>query len=132
MGNSHCYRIYHDKIISAAEIHRELYAVYGQNIMSEVWCRIFKDEKTNVHDEERSVRPYTVIDDLVQIVNQKICGRQRFTISELPCEFPQISRTVLYEMITVRLGYSKFCARWVPKILTGAHKTQRMVSALTS
>jgi hypothetical protein len=30
-----------------------------------------------------------------------------------------------------RLGYYKFCARLVPKMLTGAHKTQRMASALT-
>jgi hypothetical protein len=39
------------------EIHRELRAaVYGQNVMSEgnvrQWCRMFKDERTNVHDEE--------------------------------------------------------------------------------
>jgi hypothetical protein len=27
--------------------------------------------------------------------------------------------------------HSQFCARRVPKILTGAHKTQRMASALT-
>jgi hypothetical protein len=60
----------------------------------------------------------------------KICERWRFTISEVSCEFPQISRTLLYEHITVRLGYHKFCARWVPKMLIGAHKTQRMASAL--
>jgi hypothetical protein len=31
--------------------------------------------------------------------------------------------------ITVRLRYHKFCATWVPKMLTGARKTQRMASA---
>jgi hypothetical protein len=30
--------------------------------------------------------------------------------------------------ITVRLGYYKFCATCVPKMLTGAHKTQRVAS----
>jgi hypothetical protein len=35
----------------------------------------------------------------------------------------------MYEIIAVMLGYHKFCARWVPKILTGAHKTQRIGSA---
>jgi hypothetical protein len=41
-------------------------------------------------------RPSVVSDDLVQIVDQKICGRWRFTISELLSdEFPQISRTFL-------------------------------------
>jgi hypothetical protein len=47
------------------------------------------------------------------------------------CEFPQISHTVLYEIISVRLGYHKFCTRWVPKMLTGMHKMQRMALALT-
>jgi hypothetical protein len=40
-------RILHAKNTSAAEIHHELCAVYGQNIMSErtvrQWCRTFKD-----------------------------------------------------------------------------------------
>jgi hypothetical protein len=36
----------------------------------------------------------------------------------------------LYEIITVRLGYHKFCAIFVPKMLTGAHKMQRMASSL--
>jgi hypothetical protein len=48
-----------------------------------------------------------VSDDLVQSVDQKICERWRFTISEVSCKFPQISRSVLYEIITVRLGYHK-------------------------
>jgi hypothetical protein len=76
-------------------------------------------------------RPSAVSDDLVQSVDQKICERRCFTTSELLCEFPQISHTVLYEIIAVRLGYHKFCVRWIPKVLTSAHKTQRMASALT-
>jgi hypothetical protein len=40
-------------------------------------------------------RPSVVSDDLVRSVDQKICERQSFTISEISCEFPQISRTVL-------------------------------------
>jgi hypothetical protein len=50
------------KIMRAAEIHRELCAVYGQNVMSEGtvrhWCRMFKDGRTNVHNEERSGRAF--------------------------------------------------------------------------
>jgi hypothetical protein len=48
--------------------------------------------------------------------------KDSFTIPELSCEFPQISHTILYEIITVTIGYHKFCIRWVPKALTGAHK----------
>jgi hypothetical protein len=77
--------------------------------------------------EERSGRPSVVSDDLVQSVDPKIFER-RYTISELKREFPQTSCTVLYKIITVRLGYRKFCSIWVPKMLTGMHKTQRMGS----
>jgi hypothetical protein len=49
-------RFLHAKNMSAAEIHCELCAVYGQNVMSEgtvkQWCRTFEDEQTDVHDEE--------------------------------------------------------------------------------
>jgi hypothetical protein len=73
--------------------------------------------RTNVHDEERSDSPSVVSEDLVQRVDKNIFERWRFTISESPCEFPQISRTVLYEIFTVRLRYHKFCARRAPKML---------------
>jgi hypothetical protein len=82
---------------------------------------MFKDGRTIVQDDERSVEPSAVSDNLVDSINQNICQSQRFTISELSCEFPQISRTVLCGVITVRLDYHKFCARWVLKILTVAH-----------
>jgi hypothetical protein len=78
----------------------------------------------------RSSWPSVVSDDLVQSVDTKICERWSFTISELSSDFPSILRTVLYETVIVRLGNHKFCARWLPKMLKGAHKTQRMASAL--
>jgi transposase len=78
-------RFLHAKNMSAEEIHRELCEVYGQTIISEgsikQRCRIFKDGRTNVHDEERSGRPSVVSDDLVQSFDQKVCERRRFTIS---------------------------------------------------
>jgi hypothetical protein len=74
-------------------------------------------------------QPSILSDDLVQSVWRKICERWHFTISELSCEFPQISCTLLYEIITVRLGYHKFCASWVLKMLMGVHKIYRMVLA---
>jgi transposase len=127
-------RFLHANNISAAEIHLELCAVRGQNIMSEgtvrQWCRMFKDGRTNAQDEERSGRQSVVSDDLVQNVDPEICERQRFTISELSYEFRQISLTVLHQIITVRIGYHEFCATWVLKMLTGAHKKQRIVSVL--
>jgi hypothetical protein len=44
-------RFLRTKIMSAREIHRELCAVYGQNLMNEgivrQWCRMFKDGRAN-------------------------------------------------------------------------------------
>jgi hypothetical protein len=88
------------------------------------WGRVFKDGWTNVHNEERSGWSSVVSGELVQNVDQNICERQHFAILELSCEFPQISWSVLYEIITVGLGCHKFCAKWVPKMLTGTHKTE--------
>jgi hypothetical protein len=67
----------------------------------------------NVHDEEHNGPTSVVSDDLVQSVDQTICGRCHFTISDLLCEFPHILHTVLLEIITDRLGYHKFSTRWV-------------------
>jgi hypothetical protein len=63
------------------------------NLMSEEtvrrWWRMFKDGWINVHNEERSGRLSVVSDDLVKSVDQKICERPRFTISDVLREFPQ-------------------------------------------
>jgi hypothetical protein len=73
-------RFLHSKNMVAMEIHRELFAVYGQNVMNEETvrqrCRMFKDGQTNVHNEERNARPSVVSDILVvQSVDQKNCER---------------------------------------------------------
>jgi hypothetical protein len=68
---------------------------------------------------------------IIQSVDQRICERWQFTISEVSFEFPQISRTVPYKIIKVRLGYHMFCAGWIPKMFTDMHKMQRMTSTST-
>ena len=53
------------------------------------------------------------------------------TISDLSLHFPQISRTLLYDIVSSHLGYRKVCARWVPKMQTEEHKKQLVACALT-
>jgi hypothetical protein len=88
--------------MSAVEIHRELCVADGQNVMSErtirQWCGMFKDRRTHVQDEEQSDQPSVVM--ILFSVHQKIPERRFFTISDLSCEFTQISRTVLCKIIT--------------------------------
>ncbi|GBN90239.1 hypothetical protein AVEN_24777-1 [Araneus ventricosus] len=101
--------------------------VYGEAFMSESkvrkWCRNFDAGRTDVHDAGGQA---VSTDDLVQRVDQAIRGNRRFTISGLSNLFPEISRSALYTNVSERLEYRKLCARWVPKMLSDRHKTQRM------
>ena len=116
------------------EIHWHLCKVYGNKVMCvgglRQWCIMFKNDCTNFHDEERSGRPTILTDELVAKINEKIHENRRFTITEFLLEFPQISRSLLHEIVKEKLGYHKFCVRWVPK-LSEDHKKQRMASSLT-
>ena len=113
-------------------IHREICAVYGQNIISDgmvrKWVREFKDAVTNVHDEQRSGRPSVVNESLVQKVDNKVRENRRFTISSSCDDFHNVSRSVLYDIVTEHLSYRNLCSRWVPKMLTDVHKTKRLGS----
>ncbi|XP_014274957.1 protein GVQW3-like [Halyomorpha halys] len=108
------------------EIYRQLCDVYGQRIMikSRVrqWCIDFKNGRTSVPDEDRDSCPSLVIDDLEMQINDKIRENCRFTITELSEHFPQISRSLVLQIVVEKLGYQKCCARWIPKILTENHK----------
>lgn len=97
-------------------------------------CRMFKDRWISVHNEEWSGCPAICSEWRMILfkVSAKIFvkhGTSQFR-SELSSEFPQVSCTFLY-IITVRLSYHKFYARWFPTMLTGVHKLQRMAVALT-
>jgi hypothetical protein len=126
----------HAKYMSTEKIYREFWAVYGQIVMSEEpvaqWRRLFKDGWINVHDEEWISQP-AICSEWWSCSNCWPNNLQKAALHNCRTlyEFAQISPTVVCEIITVRLGYHKFCARCVPKMLTVAHKTQRMASALT-
>jgi len=60
-----------------------------------------------VHDEARSGRPSLVNDDLLRKVNERVRNDRRFTISDLSLHFPQISRTLLYDIVSSHLGYRR-------------------------
>ena len=76
--------------------------MYSDNAMSNgvvrKWVRMFIEGQENVHDEARSGHPSLVNDDLVLKVNERVPDDRRFTISDLSLHFPQISRTLLYDI----------------------------------
>jgi transposase-like protein len=105
-----------------ADIHRQLCEVYGEHAMSDSmvrrWVRHFKERRKNVHDDPRSCRPFVVNKDLVRRVEEKIQENRRFTILSLSLHFPQISRSLLHEILSDKLRFRKLRSRWVPKLLT--------------
>ena len=91
------------------EIYQQVCEVYGNNEMNESsiwkWCIHFKNGRTNVHDEEKSGCSSVVTDELDAEVDEKIRENRRFTITELSLSFPQVSRTLLFEIVAQKLGY---------------------------
>ena len=53
-----------------------------------------------MYDEARSGRPSLMNDDLARKVNERVRDDRRFTISDLSLQFTQISRTLLYDIVS--------------------------------
>ena len=87
-----------------SEIHHQICQVCGDNAMSDgmvrKWVRMFNEGRQNVHDEARSERPSLANDDLVRKVNERVRDDRRITVSDLSLHFPQISRILLYDIVS--------------------------------
>jgi hypothetical protein len=68
---------------------------------------------------------------LVRAVEEEIQENRRFIISSLSLHFPQISQSLLHEIVSDKLCFWKLCSRWMPKMLTEGQKMKRQASALT-
>ena len=62
------------------------------------WVRMFTEGRENVHDEVQSGRPSLVNDNLAHKANKRVRDDRRFTIYDLSLHFPQISRTLFYDI----------------------------------
>ena len=87
-----------------SEIHHQICQVYGDIAMSvgmiRKWVRVFNEGRENMHDEARSGRPCLVNDDFVRKVNERVRDDRCFKISDLSLHFPQISRTLLHDIVS--------------------------------
>jgi len=87
-----------------SEIHHQICQVYGDNAMSDgmvrKWFRMFNEGRENVHDEVQSGRPSLVNDNLAHKANKRVRDDRRFTIYDLSLHFPQISRTLFYDIVS--------------------------------
>jgi hypothetical protein len=91
---------------------------------------MFKDGRTNVHVEERSGLSSVMSDDLIESIDQKFVKDSTSQFQNFRVNFHKF-HALFSTRLLVRLGYHKLCARWVPKVLRGAHNMQRMALALT-
>ena len=93
-----------------SEIHHQICNVYGDNAMSDgmvrKWVPLFNEGRENVHDEARRGCP-SLMNDLVRKVNESVRDDRLFTISYLSAQFPKISRTLLYDIVSRHLGYRR-------------------------
>jgi hypothetical protein len=77
-----------------------------------------KEGPENVHDDPRSGQPSVVNEQLERAVEEKIQENRRFTISSLSLHFPQISQSLLCEIVSDKFHFWKLRSHWVPKMLT--------------
>lgn len=87
--------------------------VYSNEVMRKQhitkWVRLFKEDRTDTHDEERTGRLSAISDELLQKVEDQVRSDCRMTLDNPHEVFPHISRTLLGKIVSV-----KVCARWVP------------------
>jgi hypothetical protein len=115
------------------EIHKQIVAVCAdvmnrQNVTKR-W-RESSERRTDVHDEQRSGRPSSISDDLLQKTEEDIHATRCGTIKRFVSHSSRSVRDHNLWSCDRKLRYRKLCACWVPKMLMGDHKTKRMGSVL--
>jgi len=112
--------------VRPCEIHQRLVAVYGEHVMNAAsvrkWCIMFANGRTDVHDAEKSGRPSVITDALKEKVKGIIRENRHFTISKVYEKCPEVSRALVYQIVTKRLQYRKICARWVARRPSGTRR----------
>lgn len=111
-------RFLNAKNLSAAEIHRQLVDVYGEDVMTRQsvakWCVHFRAGRVIMEDSERRGRPTTAnTANNRTLVEKAIRSNSRITVRELHQDLNLSHGTVI--KIIRELGFHKVCAEWVPR-----------------
>ncbi|PIC48334.1 hypothetical protein B9Z55_007346 [Caenorhabditis nigoni] len=110
---------------TAAEAHRSLPPVFGENALSKSQCRRwfhrFRSGEESLEDDERSGRPEIIDNDaLRQAVELDPCLTTRSLSEQFNCSHMTILRHLH------ALGKSVRCGKWVPHELSEANKKKRV------
>lgn len=71
-------------------------------------------------------------DELVQKFEEHLCFDCHPTMYNLNEIRPEISQTVVLEIMSDLVRYRKFCTRWMSKMLTEEHKIKSQSRAIVS
>jgi len=116
--------------VPGGEIHRRQSAQYGDSALPRrsvyEWIEKFQHGQKSVKNEERAGRPSTSITDSnFEDAHAMILENRRVAIDKVANHF-EISHGSACDIIHNRLGFRKFCAKWVPKELTKEQKNNRL------
>jgi len=71
-----------------------------------------------------------VNEDLVRAFEEKIRDNRRFATTSLSLHFPQISWSLLYQIVSGKVNFRKFCEHCLPKLLMEEHKLEQQATTL--
>jgi histone-lysine N-methyltransferase SETMAR len=115
---------------TVGNIHKRLQNVYGNSAVDRStvgrWVKRTSEEHghADLDDQSRSGRPQTAMtEDTIDRANNLIQSDRRMTVAELSMQL-EIGEASVCRILN-KLGYSKVCARWVPRQLTDGHKERR-------
>jgi hypothetical protein len=115
---------------SSEEVLQILQNVYGTEAISRAtvfrWWKHFKDGNKKVVDDARSGKPSTAVTDVnIDKAKQLLKEGRRLSLRELSGSL-NVSLERVHHIITVELGMSRVCARWVPCDLSDEQKRKRV------
>lgn len=112
------------------DIHERLVKVYGDQAPSKTtvkkWAAEFKHGRESIEDDPRSGRPVeeTSPENCVA-VERLVMNDRRLKVDQIAATLG-ISHGSVETILHEKLGMSKVCARWVPRMLTSVQKADRV------
>lgn len=122
-------RFFNAEGLSGAEIHSRMSKVYGSKCMNSrnvyKWMERFNTGHETVVDRKRSGRPVTAsTPSTVSRVESLVMSDRRLTVEDIATQL-SISIGTAHKILKQDLLLTKVSCRWVPRMLTDVHKSNR-------
>jgi len=92
------------------------------------WANLFRAGRESTEDDERSGRPITGPTSMnIDKVRNLIDGNSHISITQIEAE-TFLSRGTIFNIIHDSLELNKVTSRWIPYLLTDAHREKRLAA----